>query len=212
MNKKRLEEINHNLAKENEFLVLDGITDYDQFGKSGMKILWIMKETNQSNTPHADDLRNFHKNVKTYPRWRRTYKVIIKATYGILNNKAYNEIPSEADISDILNEIAFINVKKTGGGSNSSWSQIYNHYIRNKEVILEQVACIEPDIIINCSRIFPVFKDLTQMEYQSVGNFNVAKTKNGLIINAFHPNQRTINQEQYYNLIKQCVKLYKNNN
>lgn len=151
MNKKRLEEINDRLLKENEFLVLDGITDYDQFGKSGLKILWIMKEANQSNTPHADDLRIFHRNVKTYPRWRRTYKLIVKATYGILHDKDFKEIPPESDISFILNEIAFINVKKIGGGSNSSWSQILNHYIKNKELILEQVACIEPEIIINCS-------------------------------------------------------------
>jgi len=209
MNKKRLEEINRNLAKENEFLVLDGITDYDQFGKSGLKILWIMKEANQSNTPHADDLRIFHRNVKMYPKWRRTYKSIIKVTFGILHNVEYNEIPREDKISDILSEIAFINIKKTGGGSTANWTQIRNHYIKNKEVILEQIACIEPDIIINCSRTFTIFQDLAQTEYQSIGNFNVAQTMNGLVINAYHPNQRTINQEQYYNQIKQCVEFNK---
>lgn len=206
MNKKRLEEINQNLAKENEYPVFDGITDYDQFGKSGLKILWIMKEANHTK-PVSFDLRDFHKDVRIYSKWRRTYKVIIKTTYGIIHNLDYNEIQNEADISGILSETAFINVKKTGGSSLSNWTQIANHYVRNKEVILEQVACIEPDIIINCSRIFQVFQDLAQTEHQSIGHFNIAKTKYGSIINAYHPNQRKINQEQYYKWIKQCVEL-----
>jgi len=209
MNKSRLEEINQSLALENEHLVLDGVTNYDQFGKSGLKILWIMKETNQSNTPHADDLRNFHRNVKTYPKWRRTYKMIIKVSYGILHNMVYEDIPGEAEIFDILNEIAFINIKKTGGSSISNWKQILNHYNRNKILISEQIECIEPDIIINCSRIFPAFQDLAITGHKDFGNFNVAKTKNGLIINAYHPNQRTINQENYFNLVKQCIDFYK---
>ena len=65
MNKKRLEEINQNLAKEYEHLVTDGITDYNQFGKSGLKILWIMKEANHT-APNSVDFRSFTKDVRVY--------------------------------------------------------------------------------------------------------------------------------------------------
>jgi hypothetical protein len=210
MNRKRLEEINHELKQENDFLVMDGITDYEQFGKSGKKILWIMKETNQSGGTHPDDLRDFHKNVKTYLKWRRTYRPIIKSTYGIIHNLDYEAIPKEEDISWILNEIAFINIKKTGGGSTSNWKSIAEHYAKNKEVILEQVECIDPDIIINCSGIFQVFTDLTQANYANPGRFYVAKSNKWIVVNAYHPNQRSINQVQYYNLIKDCIKSVQN--
>lgn len=205
MNKDRLEEINQSLLNKFELLVLDGITDYESYKKADKKILWIMKEANQSGGQHTDDLRDFHKNVMRYKNWRRTYKSIIKTTYGILDDLDYNEIPREDQIVDVLRKIAFINVKKTGGDSSSHFRVINDHYIENKELIMEQVKCIEPDIIINCSRIWQVFADLATSDFLIVDRFNVAKANDSVIINAFHPNQRFINQIQYYNSIRQCL-------
>ncbi len=207
MNRERLEEINQNLIKENDYPVLDGITNYDQFGKSGLKILWIMKEANQSKGQHQDDLRVFHRNVKGYARWRRTYKIIIKSTYGILHHLNFDDVPDESNISDVLNEIAFINVKKTGGGSSSNWTTIAEHYNKNKNLILEQITCIEPDIIINASRVEDLSNILAISEWRQVEAFKVAKAKNAIIIHAYHPNQRKFNHPKYFELITKSLAL-----
>lgn len=205
MDKNRLEELNESLKTKFSLVVLDGVTDYNCFAKSKRKILWIMKEANQSGGQHTDDLRVFHKNVVRYKNWRRTYKPIIKTSYGILNDINYLEIPNEDQILDVLSQVAFINVKKTGGTSKSGKKVINDHYVQNKDIIVEQINCIQPDIIINCSRVWQLFTEISTSELINVERFNVARYNNAIIVNAFHPNQRKINQIEYFNTIMKCI-------
>jgi hypothetical protein len=212
MNIDKLIEINQNLDLL-PFSVLDGVTDFSTFESSSMKILWILKEANQDpeKGPHKDDLTNYHRNVTTYKNWRRTYKMIIKTSYGLLNNKNYEDIPNEGIISDVMSQIAYINVKKTGGTSKSSYYVILNAYRENKAILLEQIEAIEPEIIINASGIEELSNTLAISEWKQVEAFKVAKAENAIIIHVFHPNQRQINHPTYYGLIKKSIEWMKEN-
>ena len=55
--------------------IFDGITDIDIYNKIKPKILWILKEPNDKNQASWDQ-RIFHKDVSTYKKWRKTYKLI----------------------------------------------------------------------------------------------------------------------------------------
>jgi len=187
--------------------VLDGITDFSTFESSSMKILWILKEANQDpeKGPHKDDLTNYHRNVTTYKNWRRTYKMIIKSSYGLLNNKNYEDIPNESIITDVMSQIAYINVKKTGGTGKSNDNVILNAFHENKNLLLEQIEAIEPEIIINASGVEDLSNTLATSHWKQVEGFKISKSKNAIIIHAYHPNQRTINHPKYYELIKKSI-------
>jgi hypothetical protein len=159
-------------------IISDGIVDYDRFEKAAHRILWVLKEPNDKNRTEWD-LRKFLKDVTIYPKWRRTYKKIIQTSYGILNDvRDYSKIPAEYSIKDILHEIAQINIKKVGGPPTSYWKNIRDTYQKDKSLILEQIDIIDPEILINCSRVYELTEDLSSLK------------PNLKIIDSYHPAAR----------------------
>jgi hypothetical protein len=212
--------IDENKLKENEenfskiygdSFISDGITDINIYNDIKPKILWILKEPNDISESSWDQ-RDFHKDVSTYNDWRRTYKLIIKTTYAIFNNiKEFDNIPDEYNIRNILHKIAFINIKKKGGGAQANEAIIRNTYYRDKELILEQIDLINPDIIINCSRVWNFFIDLVSTHDTKPDNeFQYGFKDNKLIIHAYHPNNTTTTNEKYFNNIMQYIDIYNN--
>jgi hypothetical protein len=61
-------------------------------------------------------------------------------SYAIHNNEfEFSNIPNENDIMKIKDKIAFINVKKSGGDSVSYYKTINDYYIRDKNLLLNQM-------------------------------------------------------------------------
>jgi len=181
--------------------VLDGITNLNNYKKSKYKILWILKEANKSGGNDEEWVhREFHKNVTQYTRWWATYKKIIYVSYGILhNNYDWDSIPDvdkgteRIDGKCILEDIAIININKSGGGSTSSQSMINKHYREKRKILLQQIDGIEPDIIINASRCEDLFKDIAQESRISTLSNSSLKyfvTNNRLVMNYYHPASR----------------------
>jgi len=192
--------------------IFDGITDFSIYNEITPKILWILKEPNDKNEASWDQ-RTFHKDVSVYPKWRKTYKLIIKVSYSIFNNiNKYEEIPDEYKIRNILNNIAFINIKKKGGHSVANDKIIRNTYNRDKKLILEQIELLKPDIIINCSRVWNLFCDFIMPIKPKTSNNNIFHycfIDNSIIINAYHPNNRKISGKQYFDNIMEYINMYK---
>lgn len=204
MNQQRLEEINQRLKRQINNIIYDGVTNYGIFKETNPKILWILKEPNDRSQA-SWDLREFHKNVTKYRLWRRTYKLIIKITYALLNDvQEYKDVPEESKISDDLHKIALINIKKIGGNSRANQKTINSFYAKYKDDIFEQIDSIDPDIIINCSRVSSLFKDLIDSDREDVGKFEVGKQGKRTIINAYHPNA-IIKHKLYFDLIIKCI-------
>jgi len=196
-------------------IVLDGITDIDEYIKSEDKILWILKEP-WSEKDRTWDLRKFNKNLTEYPNWRRTYKLIIKISYAIHNKIfEYAKIPNESDIKDIMSKIAFINIKKDVGKSRSSYKVINNRFKRDEDLLLEQIKCLEPTIILNCSRVYGLYEKLRiegiekpEIIEKTKIVFNAASFNNGIIINAYHPNFRG-DPNLYFNKVIDYIQKFK---
>ncbi len=189
-------------SKYGSSCIRDGITNIEKFYKEKYQILWILKEANAPDG-NAWDMRHFHQDVRSYNRWRQTYQKIVQTSHGILNAiHDYNKIPESDDIVvDAMNSIAFINVKKVGGGASSKWKVINQHYADHKEFLHDQIEKISPNIIINCSGVWQLFENLSVSPIKASAPFHYSFDDNRLVINAYHPGERRLGNVKYFDVI-----------
>jgi hypothetical protein len=106
-----------------------------------------------------------------------------------------------------LDEIAFINLKKWCGGSQANLNEVWEEYQLARSIIEEQISYLEPNVIINCSRILDFF--MHQVGENEVKKFEFCEysiVHGRLVINAYHPNAR-INEQYYVDTILEVVKI-----
>jgi hypothetical protein len=205
--------------------IYDGIVDLDEYISSDMKAMWILKEVN-GNGETSDgswDLRFQLSDLKTdngvLSGWAKTFNPIIYTTYGILNDKKWNEIPDtkqEPEIIDVLKKIAYINIKKTAGTSVASRKELVSFHIEYKEIIKKQIEVYNPNVII-CGSTFSIIKDdldLTNHKFKEMDYIHIYSNENRIIIDAYHPNNRVsgLDKETYSNSIIEAVRKWKKAN
>ncbi|MDR1838236.1 MAG: hypothetical protein LBQ93_01425 [Treponema sp.] len=212
-------ELDEEISKIWEHPHFDGIADYELYNKARVKLLWILKESSNTNGGNA---RDFFLNVKDYsPYWQNTFANIMCVAYGILDgDKDYSEIPpldkDECRIKDsagaiVLDEIAIININKSGGGKITLPGKLNREYKRAgvKEFLLKQIEFISPDIIINSHGVYQFFLDQTNgNEIKKIHAEEYAVNNNRLIIWTSHPNRAE--PKSYSNNILNIVSLWKN--
>jgi uracil-DNA glycosylase len=142
-------------------------------------------------------------------------KKIIWNSYGLLHdNTTFDEIENQIEderIYSVIEEIAFINIKKTPGGGSANKTEIRRHYVQNKDLLVEQVKAFKPNIII-------LGGTLTFFEYEDLEKANLDITKDNkfqsinesskmsfydisediLLVNAYHPAYWSMSYKQYY--------------
>ena len=178
-------------------IIKDGIVDIDVFNITKPRILWILKEGNESNSNEDRDHREFHENVTVYYKWRTTYEKVIKTTYCLLYNCNYSELPeleNDATINgeNVLLKVALININKNGGKGTASKTNIELNYSHHSKTLLEQIREINPDIIINGSRVFRLYSDVSSesifnLEKHNHNGINFSYNKEKLFIDYYHP-------------------------
>jgi len=121
----------------------DGIIDFNEFHKAKPKILFIMKDVNDF---EGGDLREW---LKEGPRYM--WHTIAKWSAGMLNDfPMYEEVVHYDVKKEALKKIAAINLKKSSGKATVA-PEIVNAYAhQDRELLLEQIDSIAPDLIISC--------------------------------------------------------------
>jgi hypothetical protein len=219
---KKQEELDIEMGKIWESPFFDGITDYDMYCKAPLKILWILKEPNNAgkNSQNGGNQREFHKDVRDYEHWQASFCNIIRVAYGILvGKKEYKEIPpintkecmieEDGDEFFVLDEIAIINVNKSGGGNVTPQGKLDIEYKREgvKDFLFKQINFIDPHIIINSHGVYQFFKDqVGNNEIKQIYGEQYSKIENRLIIWTSHPNRAP--KESYCNNILKIVREY----
>jgi hypothetical protein len=125
----------------------------------------------------------------------------VYVTNGILKNQTWEEIPFVNDnpgITDELKKIAFINVKKTAGFALAKPAEIKDYYVRSKEILLEQIKTIDPDILIFGGTYYLFKDDLSIPKLNNYGTCNALVFNNKIYIDAYHPGCRE-KGENYFN-------------
>jgi hypothetical protein len=229
---RKLKELDEEVkTRHPEKYVLDGIVDIDGdgFDKAEKKILWILKEANMRNYPeNYFDLSGHLREMDVrHPSFRTTWKLVLEISFAVMKRAQIwkNDVP-EGEIlqkEGFMKQLAVIEVKKLFGGGQSGQTDIDNYYEKDKDIILAQIDAIEPDFIINGSRVEKLFNDLKTGESKEIVHpFKVAKCKykngkDGIIINVLHPAFRYIKKggellkgeaahEYYFELVRDCIK------
>lgn len=201
--------------------ITDGIIDIDKYLRADYKILWILKEPydyfNENGDPYGGgwsicEVLSGKQTISDFQSGRPTYKPMIYTSYGILNNfcrwENMNNVENDCSMLDALKSVAYINVKKTPGYTTSNYSTIENAYQKYRTILIKQIEYFQPDIIIGGSTLHLFFEDLDLKKELMRKNCSVeyiVKNKQ-IFINAYHPAQRIISQEQYCDDIITTVK------
>lgn len=197
--------------------VFDGVINETLYKTASLKILWILKEANDPEN-EAWDMRGAIRDLKTpsgiKKGWSNTFKKIVYVTNGLLNNLNWDENlfhPSyKPDVIDELQKVAFINVKKTGGGSSTNKTMLAKHYQGNKTLLFNQINEFEPELII-FGGTYWLFQNDAPANLSRFGICEAGIWGNRIIIDAFHPNARK-KEEDYFNSIIEAVRTLRNRN
>lgn len=205
------------IQDNNDIPIVDGIINCEKYANAKTKILWVLKEANSTKSwdyqhylsiENIEDKKGKKDDILNYEIFRR----ILYASYGLINEIEYSCIPlaEKKSVYQIGEEIAYINIKKTGGDSESIEGQISNAYKINEELLLKQIKEYEPNILIfgNTLKYFDLDElkkigwDLSennkQIEDNNTNNthfYPISKDK--LCINAYHPSYWVVGREIY---------------
>lgn len=195
--------------------------DYEQYINSTPRILWILKEANSEDIDWT--LRDALKDLKhesgrgLKSGWANTFTNIVYATNGLFTGEDWasmGDFNNDQSIIDVLQKVAFINVKNIPGGSNADWQQIKNYYSEKKEGLHEQIKLINPEVVIFGNTFsffdkdfFDSFGDLTSKIDNN--NLHIHENEDILFLSAYHPNNRKVTSSEYCNLITQAYKDWK---
>lgn len=196
---------------ENEMpnIISDGIINIHKYRNAKIKIMWILKEPHDKGNG-GWDMRSFLKNPENLTKrndkwqWKRTYKNIMLSTWGILHNfQSYEKTLEDwekygnEEILSILNEIAYINLKKTPGKSSSYPPEIRTAYNDHKNLIWMQINAIKPDYVI-CGGTYEFIKEDIKLYHEH----------SAIFINNYHPNFRKVKKDDktYYDEILSDIK------
>jgi hypothetical protein len=176
--------------------VRDGIINEKLYSLTSPKILFITKEPNNPKQ-EANDFREWWINEIAYSFSYR----IAEWSYGLINNfPQYDEIWKTKDSAHkAIQHIAFMNIKKLGGGGNSEYNRMMNHLKMNFKFIHRQIKIILPDIIIIGvtwpelrNALFPDIKWQNSGYAIAIGRYNNAK-----VIDFYHPSSRNAPSASY---------------
>lgn len=216
--------------------IKDGIVSSCCFKKARFRILWILKEGNvdkkdrekERNICHEFLLDQHKENAREIP----TFRKIIYSTYGILYpTKSWLSIPfANEEAYEVIKEIAYININKEPGESESNEDFIRQTYQENKVDLLNQIKDINPQIIIfGGTEQFFSEEDLESIEWPSNvldrfeanaddSSYNVTcysrtkdeKYKDKLLICPAHPAYFKVSDRDYctsiHNAVREWVK------
>jgi hypothetical protein len=208
--------------------ILDGVIDIDKYWTSKYKILWVLKEPyddkDESGNPFGGgwSIPELIRSKQTIWEFegggRPTYRPMIYTSWGIFNNFCQwddmKDVEDDPSMLEALKSIAYINIKKLPGVSESRGSHLQKAYNHDKELLFKQIECINPDIVIFGYTISFFLNDLGFKfeDFKRLGSLKYFIHGNRIYIDAHHPAQRpgitSISVPEYCNDIINAVKIW----
>lgn len=205
-------QLDEKINKIDESAFVDGIINFEKYSESPLKILWILKEPNSTEgklcwREEIGLIPTYNGNLGAF---EKTFAPIVYISYGLIHKKKWNEInwiEDEPEIVNALEEIAFININKTPGGSSANDSILENQYrSKYREIIKSQIIKFKPNVIIGGNTIRFIVDDLTEIYPSLKYEKNVDTSKleilrsiedNLIVFNAYHPQNTKVTREIY---------------
>lgn len=217
---KKIEEIDkdfESIIYDERTAIKDGIVDVDAYLLADLRIMWILKEVNSPDDEEWDmrDVLNNLKSIsgtKIKEGWGSTFNSIVYATYGILNNLYWEDIPNTdvaPEIIDVLKKIAFVNVKKVSGCSKAIHNSLVDFHNQFGYILKKQIESFNPDVII-CANTMEIIDEFgNQYEFLKENGMDFYTSEKHILVDAFHPNNSKLTQETYCDTIIKNVLAWK---
>lgn len=202
----KIEEIEKEIKKisyQGRKAIIDGIVNLDNYLASDLKIMWALREVNSlddegdwSMKDVLMELRDDSTTSGILKGWSKTFNPIIYTTYGLLNNKLWENIPDISEDNSIvtsLHNIAYINLKKVSGVGNSNENEIRSFFNEHNQIIKNQILTCNPDVII-CGGTGDVLDETLDEIYaepeerKTENRINFYLYDNVILVYAQHPN------------------------
>lgn len=175
------------MSLETGGFVADGIIDEQLFNQASKKILFITKEPNNPEQV-AGDFREW---------WQQRLEGgfslrIAEWAHGLLNDFPVFDNINEEQRQQAIRRIAFMNLKKVGGGGTAVGSSIIE-YVRNyRHYLLQEIDLIQPDIIITGISGKPLREELFgKLDWKASGyGIEIVQFKQAKVIDFYHPSSR----------------------
>lgn len=174
--------------------ISDGIVNKEVWNShNAKKILYVLKEAYGENEDWS-----LTKWILQRKPSSSVWKRVIEWTYGIQNTNADRIARYSSDIyelnTDLFNQIAVVNLKKSDGKSSSNYKEIAAYALADKAEIKKQMEIIAPDIIV-CGSTFSalnsVYDDKIRPKELYCDNWfyytNIISGKKTLVIDYYHP-------------------------
>lgn len=190
----------HNYEYKDKF-VKDGIINENIYKQQHIKLLFIAKEQNDTKQ-QPGDFRDWWQQEIKYVFANRIYEM----AFGVLNNfPPLDEVDSNSNKLGTLGAIAFMNLKKIGGGANADHEAIAQTVNQDKKFILEEIRIINPDIIIGGVGATNIWRTLFDgIKFERCYDILIAKHGSYKIIDYYHPSYR-VPRAMNYSLLQNVV-------
>jgi hypothetical protein len=176
--------------------IKDGIINEPLYDNALRKILFIEKEPNDPNQESWDFREWWNKEV-VFPFSYR----IAEWSYGLLNDfPSYDTIwATDNAPQNVIKQIAFINIKKSGGSGNSSYEELMEHVKQNHKYLLEEIMIINPEIIVTGLSWGDLRNELFgSLEWKGSGyDVAIARFHDMKVIDFYHPSSRNAPAASY---------------
>lgn len=167
----------------------DGIINETLYNNQKLRLLFIAKEPNDPEQ-NGGDFRNWWSEEVKFSFSHR----ICEWAFGLLNSfPPLNALSYDnKERVQILNSIAFMNLKKIGGGSGADHEVIKEVVSRERLLLSEEIEIIKPHIIVgglgNSELWEPLFPGI---KFEDTGfDIKVARYNSYKIIDYYHPSYR----------------------
>ena len=174
----------------------DGVVHPDRFN-SEYRILFVLKETNGF---PGGSLSELLQDGPVYQMWH----TVARWAAGILNGfPEYQDINNYEALTNAIHQIAVTNLKKATGGAFADMTVVEAYSHQDKDLLLEQIKTIDPNIILACGTFEPLIwlLDLPvkgENPFERPIKSNIIDT---IVIPWRHPNR--VNNEKSYQDLKE---------
>jgi hypothetical protein len=191
----------------------DGIINIEKYLNAELRIMWVLKEINSDGDGYEWNMIDTIKDWsgKSIPiDWRKTFDNILYTTNGILTSTLWEDQPDQDENPEIthqLSKIAYCNVKKVPGTSQTNMSKLKRYYETSKKLVLKQINELEPQIIIFGNTYDIIEPDLSNLDYKTAKykTMEAYFSPEQIMINAYHPQYFKIDPKDYCNDIINAV-------
>jgi len=174
---------------KDQSFIRDGIIDPVRWDRTDLKVMFLLKEAyDKRKRPEGFDLREIVREKWKKPK-NKTWRSLSAWAYICHHAKdaksLLSKIFSEQQF-EVLRSCAIVNLKKSRGVSESKMDDIIEHTLRDKQRLLDQIALINPKIIV-CGGTMSAVEKLYSDEDIEAPYENVWKIQDRYFVKFKHP-------------------------